>query len=74
LDYKDFVIEDLADCRPAETGQLVGNAAKAHRVLGWKPRTTFQDLVRMMVDADLKAIHYRGEKEASASTLACGSS
>jgi GDPmannose 4,6-dehydratase len=74
LDYKDFVIEDFADCRPAETGQLVGNAAKAHRVLGWKPRTTFQDLVRMMVDADLKAIHCRGEKEASASTLACGSS
>jgi len=73
LDYKDFVIEDAANSRPAETGLLVGDPAKAHRVLGWKPRTTFQDLVRMMVDADLKAIHDRGEKEASASTLACGS-
>jgi len=73
LDYKDFVIEDAANSRPAETGLLVGNPAKAHRVLGWKPRTTFQDLVRMMVDADLKVIHDRGEKEPSASTLACGS-
>jgi len=56
LDYKDFVVEDVANHRPAETGQLVGNSAKARRVLDWKPKTTFQDLVRMMVDADLKAI------------------
>ncbi len=56
LDYRDFVIEDAADCRPAETGLLVGNPAKAHRVLGWKPSVGFQDLVRMMVDADLETI------------------
>jgi GDPmannose 4,6-dehydratase len=74
LDYKDFVVEDVADCRPAETGLLVGNPTKAHRVLGWNPTITFQDLVRMMVDADLKAIHDAGEKEASASIPACGSS
>src|ERR1700687_156836 len=73
LDYRDFVIEDVANCRPAETGLLVGNPTKAHRVLGWKPRTTFQELVRMMVDADLKAIQDRREKEASAPTLAGGS-
>jgi len=56
LDYTNFVVEDTSNHRPPETGLLVGNAAKAHRVLGWKPRTTFQDLVRMMVDADLTAI------------------
>jgi len=74
LDYKDFVIEDVANSRPAETGLLVGNPTKARRVLGWKPSITFEDLVRIMVDADLKAIRERGENEASASILACGSS
>jgi GDPmannose 4,6-dehydratase len=71
LDYTDFVVEDVSDQRPAETGLLVGNAVKAHRVLGWKPRTTFQDLVRMMVDADLKAIreNHTSEKKASVSAL-----
>jgi GDPmannose 4,6-dehydratase len=73
LNYKDFVVEDVASCRPAEKGLLVGNPAKAHSILGWKPRTTFQELVRMMVDADLKAIQDCGEQQASASTLACGS-
>jgi GDPmannose 4,6-dehydratase len=56
LDYREFVIEDLDDCRPAETVQLVGNATKAHRDLGWRPTVTFHELVRMMVDADLKMI------------------
>jgi GDPmannose 4,6-dehydratase len=56
LDYKDFVIEDVINRRPAETGLLVGNPAKALRVLGWKPTVTFPELVRMMVDADLKAL------------------
>jgi GDPmannose 4,6-dehydratase len=76
LDYKDFVIEDIANCRPAETGLLVGNPAKALRILGWKPRVTFGDLVRMMVDADLKTIQDSRalEKKASASTLASKSS
>lgn len=76
LAYKDFVIEDVANCRPAETGLLVGKPTKAHRILGWKPRVTFQDLVRMMVDADLKSIQDSRalEKKASASTLASKSS
>jgi GDPmannose 4,6-dehydratase len=56
LDYRNFVIEGVADCRPAETGLLAGNPAKAHRVLGWEPTVKFQDLVRMMVDADLEMI------------------
>jgi GDPmannose 4,6-dehydratase len=56
LDYKDFVIEDDVHWRPVETGLLVGNATKARDILGWKPSVTFPDLVRMMVDADLKTI------------------
>ncbi len=56
LDYRDFVIEDVADSRPADTGLLAGNPARAHRVLGWKPAVGFQDLVRMMVDADLQTV------------------
>jgi GDPmannose 4,6-dehydratase len=56
LDYKDFVVEDVANSRPAETGLLVGNPTKAHRVLGWKPNVAFPDLVAMMVEADLKII------------------
>jgi GDPmannose 4,6-dehydratase len=56
LDYRDFVVEDAADCRPAEAGLLAGNPAKAHRVLGWKPAVGFRGLVQMMVDADLQTI------------------
>jgi GDPmannose 4,6-dehydratase len=76
LDYKDFVIEDVANCRPAETGLLVGNPTKALRVLGWKPRVVFGDLVRMMVDVDLKTIQGSRalEKKTSASTPASKSS
>jgi GDPmannose 4,6-dehydratase len=59
LDYKDFVMEDTANCRPAETGLLAGNPAKARSVLGWKPAVRFQGLVRMMVEADLKMIRGR---------------
>ncbi|HEY4816235.1 MAG TPA: GDP-mannose 4,6-dehydratase [Candidatus Acidoferrum sp.] len=71
LDYQDFVIEDVSDHRPPETALLVGNAAKAHRVLGWKPKTTFHALVKMMVDADIKAIRDNqiSEKKASVSAL-----
>ncbi|MEK7365413.1 MAG: GDP-mannose 4,6-dehydratase, partial [Candidatus Deferrimicrobiota bacterium] len=39
-----------------ETAQLVGNPAKARRVLGWRPVVSFRDLVRRMVDADLEAL------------------
>src|ERR671911_3039615 len=39
--------------RPAEVDLLVGDAGKARKVLGWKPKTTFEDLVNLMVDADV---------------------
>jgi len=42
--------------RPAEVEQLIGDSSKAREELGWKPRTTFEELVRLMVDADLEML------------------
>ena len=53
LNWEDHVVIDEAFFRPAEVDLLVGDAAKAERVLGWKPETTFEELVTMMVDADI---------------------
>ncbi len=44
---------DDAFKRPAEVDLLVGDASKAKRVLGWEPTTSFEELIRLMVDADL---------------------
>jgi GDPmannose 4,6-dehydratase len=46
--------------RPAEVEQLTADASKAREVLGWRPRTSFEGLVRMMVDADLALETSRG--------------
>ena len=54
LDYRNHVVQDPKFFRPAEVDLLVGDPSKAARVLGWKPRVTFHELVRMMVDADLE--------------------
>lgn len=53
LNWQDYVISDKRFMRPAEVDMLVGDASKAQSVLGWRPRTSFEDLVRMMVDSDL---------------------
>jgi GDPmannose 4,6-dehydratase len=53
LDWKTHVRLDPAFLRPAEVDQLIGDASKARRQLGWTPQVDFQALVRMMVDADL---------------------
>jgi GDPmannose 4,6-dehydratase len=53
LDYNDFVVVDEAFFRPAEVDLLVGDATHAHEALGWRPEVGFEDLVTMMVDADL---------------------
>ncbi len=53
LDFRDHVVQDERFMRPAEVDLLVGDAARARSVLGWKPRVAFDELVRMMVDADL---------------------
>jgi GDPmannose 4,6-dehydratase len=59
LDWEEHVVVDEAFMRPAEVDLLVGDAAKARKVLGWAPKTSFSDLVRLMVDADLALIEGR---------------
>jgi GDPmannose 4,6-dehydratase len=53
LDWQKFVVVDDAFFRPAEVDLLIGDPKKAESVLGWKPRTSFDELVRTMVDADV---------------------
>jgi GDPmannose 4,6-dehydratase len=53
LNWEDYVVVDEKFFRPAEVDLLIGDPAKAAKVLGWKPETSFEDLVRMMVDADM---------------------
>jgi GDPmannose 4,6-dehydratase len=53
-DWRPHVRQDAAFFRPAEVDLLVGDAGKARRVLGWQPRITFPELVRLMVDADIE--------------------
>jgi GDPmannose 4,6-dehydratase len=55
LDYKDFIVMDPQLYRPAEVDVLVGDPAKAEKHLGWRSTTSFQELVRLMVEADLRA-------------------
>jgi GDPmannose 4,6-dehydratase len=52
-DWAPYVRQDPRFMRPAEVDHLVGDATKARAVLGWKPRVSFEELVRMMVDHDL---------------------
>ena len=56
LDWQHYVKTDPAFRRPAEVEHLIGDAAKAKRVLGWEPEVDFERLVRMMVDADLERL------------------
>jgi GDPmannose 4,6-dehydratase len=53
LDWKRYVEIDPRYYRPAEVDLLIGDASKARKKLGWEPKVTFKQLVRMMVDADL---------------------
>jgi GDPmannose 4,6-dehydratase len=55
LDWKDFVKTDRKYFRPAEVDLLLGDATKARRELGWTPKVTFRELVKLMVEADLEA-------------------
>ena len=55
LDWQKYVVVDEAYMRPAEVHELRGDASKARKVLGWKPKTTFDELVREMLEHDLDA-------------------
>jgi GDPmannose 4,6-dehydratase len=53
LDWKKYVRIDPALIRPAEVDHLVGDASKGHRLLGWRPSVAFEELIALMVDADV---------------------
>jgi GDPmannose 4,6-dehydratase len=55
LDWEKYVVQDDRFLRPAEVDLLVGDCAKAKRVLGWEPQTSFEQLIRLMTDADVAA-------------------
>ena len=57
LNYEDYVEIDPRYYRPAEVDLLIGDYAKAKEKLGWEPKTRFEDLVRLMVDSDVKLLH-----------------
>jgi GDPmannose 4,6-dehydratase len=56
LDWERHVVLDERFMRPAEVDLLIGDSSKAREVLGWKPKVSFPELVRMMVDADLALV------------------
>ena len=60
LNYEDHVRSDPQFMRPAEVDLLVGDASKAHARLGWEPKVSFEQLVQMMVEADLRLL--KGER------------
>jgi GDPmannose 4,6-dehydratase len=52
LDWHDYVRDDPRFYRPSEVNVLLGDPTRAREVLGWEPETSFEQLVRLMVDAD----------------------
>ena len=65
LDWTPYVGVDPRYYRPAEVDILQGDASKAHRVLGWSPKTTFRDLVRVMTEADLELAEREAEERSA---------
>lgn len=53
LNWQDYVETDQKFMRPAEVDVLVGDASKAKKILGWQPKTSFKEMIRIMVEADL---------------------
>jgi GDPmannose 4,6-dehydratase len=62
LDWKEFVKHDQRYERPAEVDLLIGDATKAKKQLNWEPQVRFEELVRIMVDADLALIESQHER------------
>ncbi|HLM50739.1 MAG TPA: GDP-mannose 4,6-dehydratase [Solirubrobacteraceae bacterium] len=56
ISVDDHVVLDPRFLRPAEVDQLIGDPSKARRELGWEPRTSFEEMIRLMVDADLELL------------------
>ncbi len=68
LDYREFVALDPRYLRPAEVDYLQGDATKARTKLGWKPRVSFEQLIREMVDADMERTRSREVWDARAAS------
>jgi GDPmannose 4,6-dehydratase len=62
IDWKPHVEIDPRYFRPSEVDELRGDASKAKRELGWQPKVSFRELVRMMVDADLEDLKKNGDQ------------
>lgn len=69
LRYEDYVVQDCDEFRGSDSVLLVGDPAKAKLVLGWAPSLTFDELVKMLVDADLRSLAASIETNASVSKL-----
>ncbi len=59
LNWEDHVVSDKRLFRPTEIKELKGDYSKAKKELGWKPKTSFEDLIKLMVDADLERFKMR---------------
>jgi GDPmannose 4,6-dehydratase len=68
LDWQDYVEIDPRYFRPTEVDELCGDASKAREKLGWQPQTTFADLTRLMLEADLRDAGVDPEHHLSAET------
>jgi GDPmannose 4,6-dehydratase len=55
LNWKDYVEKDVRYLRPTEVDVLLGDPSKAYKKLGWKPKTTFKEIVRIMLESDCTA-------------------
>lgn len=62
LDWTDYVVQAEEFMRPAEVDLLIGDSSKAKDKLGWKPKTSFDELVTMMVESDMKLVHDLNQK------------
>ena len=69
LDWEEYVETDPRYYRPAEVDLLLGDASKARRVLGWEPKITFKQLVRVMVDHDLELARRENLQKRDGATL-----
>jgi GDPmannose 4,6-dehydratase len=70
LDWREYVEVDPHYFRPAEVDYLCADASKARRILGWEPTVTFKELVRIMIEADIKELEARIKGGAEAIQLA----
>lgn len=62
LNWRDYSVQDRRFMRPAEVDLLVGDPSKAKRAMGWEPQVSFEELIGMMVEADLKKLRDNPQK------------